>query len=99
MQAYKEQFHDRSKDSTGPDDTFAKVVGKEKPGRLQTFGLGVTLSDVYGTMPSRSASRNMLLRRGEEIKQMRQNFSSEMAHLPEILVQQNTCLNPSTASS
>lgn len=46
------------------DDSFAKVMGKDKEGQLRMYGLGVTPSDVYGKNPS----RNSLLRQAMEYK-------------------------------
>ncbi|KAG8382226.1 hypothetical protein BUALT_Bualt05G0054700 [Buddleja alternifolia] len=42
-----------------PQDTYAKIMGEDKHGRVRMYGMGVTPADVYGTIPSRDATRNL----------------------------------------
>jgi hypothetical protein len=46
-----------SLDKPGPDDIFAKVMGKDRYGDAVMYGLGVRASDVWGVVPGRSACR------------------------------------------
>lgn len=48
-------------DSTKKDDIFSKVMGKEKPGHVRMYGLGVCLSDLWGPTPSRATSHRMTM--------------------------------------
>ncbi|KAH6780865.1 hypothetical protein C2S52_012102 [Perilla frutescens var. hirtella] len=50
-----------SRDSIGPSDSFAKVMGKDPHGRVRMVGLGVNPSDITGGIPSRSACYRMVL--------------------------------------
>ncbi|KAH6767318.1 hypothetical protein C2S52_018301 [Perilla frutescens var. hirtella] len=51
-----------SRDSIGPSDSFAKVMGKDPHGRVRMVGLGVNPSDITGGIPSRSACYRMVLK-------------------------------------
>ncbi|KAG8383536.1 hypothetical protein BUALT_Bualt04G0023700 [Buddleja alternifolia] len=44
-----------------PQDTYAKIIGEDKHGRVRMYGMGVTPTDVYGTIPSRDASHRMAM--------------------------------------
>ncbi|KAG8374944.1 hypothetical protein BUALT_Bualt10G0048200 [Buddleja alternifolia] len=44
-----------------PQDTYAKIMGEDKHGRVRMYGMGVTPADVYGTIPSRDASHRMAM--------------------------------------
>ncbi|XXG82269.1 hypothetical protein AAC387_Pa10g0254 [Persea americana] len=42
------QQPESSQNSTARDAIFTQVMGEDKRGRVRTFGLGVTPSDIYG---------------------------------------------------
>nr|GEU73384.1 hypothetical protein [Tanacetum cinerariifolium] len=44
-------------DEPGPQDIYSKVMGNDKNGTAEMYGLGVRASDVWGVVPSRSARR------------------------------------------
>ncbi|GJR88048.1 transposase, Ptta/En/Spm [Tanacetum coccineum] len=44
-------------DEPGPQDIYSKVIGNDKNGTAEMYGLGVRASDVWGVVPSRSARR------------------------------------------
>ncbi|KAH7844644.1 hypothetical protein Vadar_030181 [Vaccinium darrowii] len=56
MRELSNQVPEGELDSTGPNDVFAKVMGKEKSGSVRMYGLGVCPSDVWGEMPSNGTS-------------------------------------------
>ncbi|KAI5667751.1 hypothetical protein M9H77_17604 [Catharanthus roseus] len=93
MQAYSDQLDNPSKNSIGPDNAFLRRWAKIN---LESFVFSVNLTDVYFTMPSHKASRNMLLRFEEEIKEMRENISAEIARLKEMIVQNTSTPSNST---
>ncbi|CAI9112333.1 OLC1v1012770C1 [Oldenlandia corymbosa var. corymbosa] len=58
-----------SEDPLGPNDTFAKVMGKDPPGRVRMTGLGVCPSDLWVSNPSRNACYQMVLEHQELVQQ------------------------------
>ncbi|CAI9112261.1 OLC1v1012681C1 [Oldenlandia corymbosa var. corymbosa] len=58
-----------SEDPLGPNDTFAKVMGKDPPGRVRMTGLGVCPSDLWGSNPNRNACYQMVLEHQELVQQ------------------------------
>ena len=45
--------------SCARDDIFTQVMGEDRRGRVRTFGLGVTPSDIYGPRVSVAEAREM----------------------------------------
>ncbi|XXG46811.1 hypothetical protein AAC387_Pa02g1559 [Persea americana] len=46
------QQPESSQNSTTRDNIFTQVMGEDRHGRVRTFGLGVTPSDIYGPRAS-----------------------------------------------
>ncbi|KAG8371275.1 hypothetical protein BUALT_Bualt13G0070600 [Buddleja alternifolia] len=44
-----------------PQDTYAKIIGEDKHGRMLMYGMGVTPTDVYGKIASRDASHRLAM--------------------------------------
>ncbi|XP_057805534.1 uncharacterized protein LOC131020622 isoform X2 [Salvia miltiorrhiza] len=54
------------------DDAFAKILGKDKDGRLRMYGMGVKPSDIYGGRPSRDALHRKSMEDKEEVRALKQ---------------------------
>lgn len=55
-----------------PDDAFAKIMGKDKDGRLRMYGMGVKPTDIYGGRPSRDALYRKSMEEKEEIRALKE---------------------------
>ncbi|XP_071920597.1 uncharacterized protein [Coffea arabica] len=53
IESLKNQLPEGEEDSVGRNDVYAKVMDEERSGRVRTYGLGVTQSDLWGDIPSR----------------------------------------------
>nr|GEW57755.1 hypothetical protein [Tanacetum cinerariifolium] len=49
------QLSEQELDEPGPQDIYSKVMGNDKNGTAEMYGLGVRAYDVWGVVPSRSA--------------------------------------------
>lgn len=61
MKEYQSKLPPDSQDPVGPNDSFAKVVGNDPPGKVRMLGLGPNPSDLWGSIPSRSTCYRMVL--------------------------------------
>ncbi|KAH6835913.1 hypothetical protein C2S53_019369 [Perilla frutescens var. hirtella] len=87
-----------SRDSIGPSDSFAKVMGKDPHGRVRMVGLGVNPSDITGGIPSRSACYRMVLKNQVAMTRMEEKVDAAtklIANLQEKM--QQNANNVSTA--
>ncbi|GJZ96520.1 eukaryotic translation initiation factor 5B [Tanacetum coccineum] len=57
MDELTSQLSEHELDEPGPQDIYSKVMGNDKNGTAEMYGLGVRASDVWGVVPSRSARR------------------------------------------
>ncbi|GJY24580.1 hypothetical protein Tco_0398238 [Tanacetum coccineum] len=57
MDELTSQLSEHELDEPGPQDIHSKVMGNDKNGTVEMYGLGVRASDVWGVVPSRSARR------------------------------------------
>ncbi|GKD53015.1 transposase, Ptta/En/Spm [Tanacetum coccineum] len=57
MDELTSQLSEHELDEPGPQDIYSKVMGNDKNGTAEMYGLGVHASDVWGVVPSRSARR------------------------------------------
>ncbi|PWA68433.1 hypothetical protein CTI12_AA306830 [Artemisia annua] len=55
MEELTSQLSEHELDEPGPQDIYSKVMGNDKNGTAEMYGLGVRASDVWGVVPSRSA--------------------------------------------
>lgn len=61
MKEYQSKLPDVSQDPVGPNDSFAKVIGNDPPGKVRMLGLGVNKTDVWGGIPSLSTCYRLVL--------------------------------------
>ena len=54
MDVCASQYPEMADCDYGENDIFSKVMGCDKPGRVRTYGLGPTPTQVFGPMYSRS---------------------------------------------
>ncbi|KAG6400802.1 hypothetical protein SASPL_137645 [Salvia splendens] len=57
MAEYRDQLSEGSEDVIAPNDIFAQVVGKDKPGQVRMMGQGVCPSDVWNGTPINTSDR------------------------------------------
>nr|GEY95218.1 hypothetical protein [Tanacetum cinerariifolium] len=57
MEELTSQLSEHEFDDPGPQDIYSKVMGNDKNGTAEMYGLGVRASDVGGVVSSRSARR------------------------------------------
>ncbi|PWA51873.1 hypothetical protein CTI12_AA458820 [Artemisia annua] len=55
MEELTSQLSEHELDEPGPQDIYSKVMGNNKNGTAEMYGLGVRASDVWGVVPSRYA--------------------------------------------
>ncbi|KAH7835197.1 hypothetical protein Vadar_023734 [Vaccinium darrowii] len=67
-------------DSTGPNDVFAKVMGKEKSSSVRMYGLGVCPSYVWGEVPSNGMSYKQSMEWKTELDKTNKKLE-ELMHL------------------
>ena len=70
MESLKNQLPEGEEDSVGRNDVFAKVMGEERSGRVRTYGLGVTQSDLWGDIPSRSTCFRLVMEQSAAMSKM-----------------------------
>ena len=76
MESLKNQLPEGEEDSVGRNDVFAKVMGEERSGRVRTYGLGVTQSDLWGDIPSRSTCFAWLWNKALRCQKWSEEFSN-----------------------
>lgn len=67
------QLPPSSNDDVGRNDAFAQVFGEDNNGRVRMYGLGVTPSDKWGNVPSRSTCQRIVMEQKAVISKMEQN--------------------------
>ncbi|XP_071939087.1 uncharacterized protein [Coffea arabica] len=70
MENLKNQLPEREEDSVRRNDVSAKAMGEERSGRLCTYGLGVTQSDLWGDIPSRSTCFLLVMEQSAAMSKM-----------------------------
>ncbi|XP_027118274.1 uncharacterized protein [Coffea arabica] len=70
MEGLKNQLPEGEEDSVGRNDVFARVMGEERSGRVRTYGLGVTQSDLWGDIPSRSTCFRLVMEQSAAMSKM-----------------------------
>lgn len=60
MREYQLKLPQGSDDPVRPNDSFAKVIGHDPPGKVRMLGLGASPSDLWGGTPSRSTCLRMV---------------------------------------
>ena len=75
MEELTSQLSEHELDEPGPQDVYSKVMGNNKNGTAEMYGLGVRASDVWGVVPSRSARRRDKL----QWKSTAERLSAELA--------------------
>ncbi|PWA67365.1 transposase, Ptta/En/Spm [Artemisia annua] len=77
MKRLSDNLPEGSIDKPEPDDIFSTVMGKDRNGDANMYGLGVRASDVWGVIPSRSACH----RENNELKSRCGELTSENEQL------------------
>ncbi|XP_027157821.1 uncharacterized protein LOC113759443 [Coffea eugenioides] len=80
LQALKEkvsQLPPGSNDDVGRNDAFAQVFGEDNNGRVCMYGLGVTPSDKWGNVPSRSTCQRIVMEQKAAISKMEDKFAEQ----------------------
>ncbi|XP_071739869.1 uncharacterized protein [Rutidosis leptorrhynchoides] len=72
-------------DAPGPDDVFAQVVGNNKYGVADMYGLGVRKADLWGNIPS----RNVVLIENVKLKSDNEVLVEENTNLKAVLLNKN----------
>nr|XP_027120578.1 uncharacterized protein LOC113737565 [Coffea arabica] len=66
-----------SNDDVGRNDAFAQVFGEDNNGRVRMYGLGVTPSDKWGNVPSRSTCQRIVMEQKAAISKMEDKFAEQ----------------------
>ncbi|XP_057772090.1 uncharacterized protein LOC130991736 isoform X2 [Salvia miltiorrhiza] len=74
MREYQSKLPQGSDDPVRPDDSFAKVIGHDPPGKVRMLGLGANPSDLWGSTPSRGACLRMVLESQAAIARMEEKM-------------------------
>ncbi|XP_071728766.1 uncharacterized protein [Rutidosis leptorrhynchoides] len=74
-----------STDKPGLNDVFSKVMGNNKYGASDMYGLGVQASDLWDKLPS----RNVVCMENIQLKSENKEFTEENVHLKEQLASKN----------
>ncbi|XP_027174484.1 uncharacterized protein LOC113774118 [Coffea eugenioides] len=103
LQALKEkvsQLPPGSNDDVGRNDAFAQVFREDNNGRVRMYGLGVTPSNKWGNVPSRSTCQRIVMEQKAAISKMEDKFAEqdqqlkdqakELAELKAIVCQQQS---------
>ncbi|XP_027150389.1 uncharacterized protein LOC113750631 [Coffea eugenioides] len=70
MESLKNQLPEGEENSVGRNDVYAKVMGEERSGRVRTYCLGVTQSDLWGDIPSRSTCFRLVMEQSAAMSKM-----------------------------
>ncbi|XP_058080827.1 uncharacterized protein LOC131228995 isoform X2 [Magnolia sinica] len=70
------QQPDTSQNSTGRNDLFSQVMGEDRHGRVRTYGLGPTPTDLWGTTRSQRRIASAAQSRNEEYEGLQIEVSS-----------------------
>ena len=97
-----DQLPEGSEDAISPNDVFAQVMGKDKPGHVMMMGQGVCPSDIWnGT--SKCTSNRLLMEykeknaRLEAMLETQQRICASQAHKgPDLRVSESSSLNPTS---
>lgn len=92
MREIRSQLPSGSVDSLGPDDSYARVIGKDPIGRVRMLGLGSNPSDAWGQIPSRGTCHRMVLEQRALMTRMEEKLEENtrvITSLQEKLQQQN----------
>lgn len=74
MKEYQSKLPKDSPDPVRPDDTFAKVIGNDPPGKIRMLGLGANQSDFWGATPSRGTCYKMVMEHQAKMAQMEEKM-------------------------
>eukprot|EP00262_Sarcandra_glabra_P004689 TRINITY_DN15881_c0_g2_i2.p1 TRINITY_DN15881_c0_g2~~TRINITY_DN15881_c0_g2_i2.p1 ORF type:complete len:504 (+),score=24.40 TRINITY_DN15881_c0_g2_i2:62-1513(+) len=72
-----------SQDSTSRNDIFSRVMGPERNGRVRGYGLGLTPSSLWGSLPRPSASEFTEMK--NKLHQMEEQMNSTVQQMEERL--------------
>lgn len=101
MEKLLEQAPQGYDDKISSTDIFSQVIGQEKCGHMRMYGLGVCPSDLYGEIPSRSASYRMAMEfksNFDIVSERYEELSNEMKEMRSLL-QSRGFNNPNSAPS
>ncbi|XP_031373418.1 uncharacterized protein LOC116188293 isoform X2 [Punica granatum] len=82
--------------SVDGNDVYTKVMGKDKPGFLRIYGLGVSDSDVRGSMPSRSKCYTMAMKYKSALESIERQYG-ELNKKLEVLQSRENSGNPANS--
>lgn len=74
MKEYQSKLPKDSPDPVRPDDTFAKVIGNDPPGKVRMLGLGANQADLWGSTPSRGTCLRMVLESQAKMARMEEKM-------------------------
>nr|XP_027071835.1 uncharacterized protein LOC113696652 [Coffea arabica] len=66
-----------SNDDVGRNDAFAQVFGEDNNGCVRMYSLGVTPSDKWGNVPSRSTCQRIVMEQKAAISKMEDKFAEQ----------------------
>ncbi|KAL2460540.1 Uncharacterized protein Adt_43960 [Abeliophyllum distichum] len=75
LQGHEKQ-QETSQNSTTRDDTFSRVLGKDKHGRVRCYGLGSSPSDLGVQKPTREEALKMVSDANVEIREMKEKMAA-----------------------
>lgn len=88
MQERANQLVEGSEDIIAPDDVFAQIMGKDKPGHVRMLGQGICPSNVW-TGVSKSESERLLLEQHAEIEKLKDMLLTQATQQSSIVSQGN----------
>lgn len=77
-------------DAIAPNDVFAQIMGKEKPGHVRMMGRGVCPSDVWGGT-SRKTANHLLMKYEAKIAELQAQIATQQtSHASQVHTRQDT---------
>ncbi|XP_041990245.1 uncharacterized protein LOC121741523 isoform X1 [Salvia splendens] len=103
MEDCNDQSLEGSDDAIGPDDIFAQIMGKDRPGHVRMMGRGVRPSDLWNET-SKSTSNRLLVEYREKIERLEARLAtqervcgSQADTMPNVIVSKPSSVNATTA--
>ncbi|XP_041999819.1 uncharacterized protein LOC121749305 [Salvia splendens] len=102
MEDCNDQSLEGSDDAIGPDDIFAQIMGKDRPGHVRMMGKGVRPSDLWNET-SKSTSNRLLVEYREKIERLEARLAtqervcgSQADTRPNVIVSKPSSVNATT---
>lgn len=81
MQELQNQLPEGEQDTIAPNDIYAQVLGKDKPGCVRMLGAGVSPSDVWEDTLKRKPTKRELLQKEAKLLEVQKENANLRAQL------------------